>query len=108
VNEGGSYLESKEPTSNESISEHKDVGIDNTIEDGNGMNGWTGAIIGVFFTGVVTYIIEEIKRKRRRKEQEGHAASILFYDLKSIEYYLKEERDSVNLRYSDDWQGIVA
>ena len=32
----------------------------------------------------------------------------MYYDLKSIEDYLKYERSSVNLRYSVDWQSIVA
>lgn len=36
------------------------------------------------------------------------AASQLYYDLKSIEDYLKEETGAVNLRYSSEWQVIVA
>ena len=37
-----------------------------------------------------------------------NAASILYYDLLSIEDYLVNEKDNVNLRYTDDWQDIVA
>ena len=32
----------------------------------------------------------------------------LLYDLCSIENYLKSERSSVNIRYSNDWQDIVS
>ena len=33
---------------------------------------------------------------------------MLLYDLRSIEYYVVHERSSVNLRYTSDWQGLVA
>ena len=42
------------------------------------------------------------------KQQKRLAASQLYYDLKSIEDYLKEETGTVNLRYSNEWQVIVA
>lgn len=45
---------------------------------------------------------------KEKKSQQSHAASILYYDLKSIENYLAHERSSVNLRYSEDWQSMVA
>ena len=32
----------------------------------------------------------------------------MYNDLKSIEKYLADERSSVNIRYSEDWQCIVA
>lgn len=40
--------------------------------------------------------------------QTRQAASVLYYDLKSIESYLKTERSSVNIRYFSEWQSIVA
>lgn len=67
-----------------------------------------GAIIGALVTGVCAFLIERDRRNQEKKTQEGHAASILFYDLKSIEDYMAHERSSVNLRYTVDWQGIVA
>lgn len=69
---------------------------------------FVGAFIGALFTGMVNIFVERYKQKKEEKKQESHAASILLYDLKSIEKYLVEERSSVNLRYSIDWQGMVA
>lgn len=40
--------------------------------------------------------------------QTRQAASVLYYDLKSIESYLKTEGSSVNIRYFSEWQSIVA
>lgn len=63
-----------------------------------------GAVIGIIATllGVwATYLLE-------KRSQENFAAAILYNDLKSIEKYLACERSSVNLRYSDNWQQIVA
>ena len=50
-----------------------------------------------------------IKQQRKLdKKNKMLAASQLYYDLKSIEDYLKEETGAVNLRYSSEWQVIVA
>ena len=67
-----------------------------------------GAIIGAIIGAVGTLIVEKAMHKKEQKEQESHAASILYYDLKSIEDYLLKERSSVNMRYSADWQNMVA
>lgn len=40
--------------------------------------------------------------------QTKQAASVLYYDLKSIESYLKTEGSSVNIRYFSEWQSIVS
>ena len=48
-------------------------------------------------------VIFSISNIRRRMY-----ASVLYYDLKSIESYLKTERSSVNIRYFSEWQSIVA
>ena len=69
---------------------------------------FVAAILGAFFTGVCTWIIEIIKKRGDKKAQEGHAASILYYDLKSIENYLLRERSSVNLRYTNGWQEMIS
>lgn len=63
-----------------------------------------GAIIG-FVASVLGGWIVYTQEKRN---QESFSSSILYNDLKSIERYLAHERSSVNLRYSDDWQHIVA
>lgn len=63
-----------------------------------------GAVIGVIATilgGWVTY-------RREKRNQESMAATILYNDLKSIERYLAHERSSVNLRYSNNWQHMIA
>ena len=67
-----------------------------------------GAIIGAIIGGLTTYFNEERKRKKEYKQIENHAASILYYDLKSIEQYIVNEANMVNLRYSDEWQTMVA
>lgn len=85
---------------------------DKTREEEKGDNKMTdtfaAAILGAFFTGVCTWIIEIIKRRGDKKAQESHAASILYYDLKSIENYLLYERSSVNLRYTNGWQEMIS
>ena len=45
---------------------------------------------------------------RQSGAQTRQAASVLYYDLKSIESYLKTEGSSVNIRYFSEWQSIVA
>lgn len=77
-------------------------------EDGSMVEAFGGALIGAIFTGICTFLIEKHNRKNEEKMEESHAASLLLYDLKSIEYYLTQERSSVNLRYTVNWQGIVA
>ena len=69
-----------------------------------GMTEVLSAILGA----VVTYWFGIRQERKKEKKEESHATSILYYDLKSIEYYLTKERSSVNLRYSNDWQSIVA
>ncbi len=63
-----------------------------------------GAFIGMFATlygGQRAYL-------REKEGQESFSSAILYNDLRSIERYLALERSSVNLRYSDDWQHMVA
>lgn len=64
--------------------------------------------IGTLFGTFLAYLLGMKQQNDNDKKNEAHAASILYYDLKSIENYLKNERCSVNLRYSADWQGIVS
>lgn len=65
-------------------------------------------IIGVFLASILAHVLWIVQEGRRNKESKSHAASILYYDLKSIEGYLVGERSSVNLRYSSEWQQMVA
>lgn len=63
-----------------------------------------GAIVGgvfAFITGIVLNKVEDVNKEKVK-------VSILLYDLKSIENYLAYERGSVNLRYFEDWQKVIA
>lgn len=63
-----------------------------------------GATMGIIAT-LIGVIITYIKMERNQK---SFSAAILYNDLRSIEKYLVHERSSVNLRYSDSWQHMVA
>lgn len=67
---------------------------------------FAGAMIGAIVGGLIIYYVEERKRKKHNIILESHAAMLLYYDLKSIEQYIKED-ELVNLRYSNEWQGMV-
>lgn len=68
------------------------------------ISGFLGAVVG----GICTYLVEKGKRKEETKKLERHAASILYYDLKSLEKYFRETEENVNLRYSSDWQTMLS
>lgn len=67
-----------------------------------------GSIIGALIGGLFSLVVGIILNRRERKNRENHAASILYYDLKSIEEYISSPNNSVNIRYSNDWQEMVA
>lgn len=69
---------------------------------------WLINFICALFGGVCTLVGGVVVYKREKKNQESHAASMLYYDLKSIETYLRCERGSVNLRYTNNWQDTAA
>lgn len=71
------------------------------------VDGLVGAIIGALIGGFITWFSTERAIKKQKQESERNAASILYYDLKSIENYFGYNL-SVNLRYSDKWQDMVA
>ena len=58
-------------------------------------------IVGSLLGGWAAYWLEKRSQKR-------FAATILYNDLKSIERYLEQESGLVNLRYSENWQDMVA
>lgn len=74
------------------------------VEIGGALIGFIGTLCGTF----LAFLLGMKQQNDNDRKSETHAASILYYDLKSIEEYLKFERSSVNLRYSVDWQGVVA
>lgn len=66
------------------------------------------AFIGAIIGALSTYFISEHNRKKDKDSQDTLAASLLYNDLRSIESYLNHSRDSVNMRYSDSWQNMLA
>lgn len=66
------------------------------------------AVVGTLIGGGITYLSQKYFREIDDKKREKHYASMIYYDLKSIETYLSKERSSVNIRYSIKWQYIVA
>lgn len=65
-------------------------------------------LIGVVFGIIASVLSGWMVFQHEKVNKERFAASILYNDLKSIEEYLKSERSFVNLRYSNNWQEIVA
>lgn len=65
-------------------------------------------IIGVFLASGLAHMLWLLQEKKKDKDSKSHASSILYYDLISIETYLEYERSSVNLRYSSEWQRMIA
>ena len=65
-------------------------------------------LIGVLIGAVLAFLIEIFQNRREDINQKSHAASLLYCDLKSIEDYLKNERSSVNIRYSTEWQNMIS
>lgn len=98
----------KEEKQDIEMSEKTDKSNQKRRENSSMGEAFGGAIIGALVTSVCAFFIERDRRKKEKKIQEGHAASMLLYDLRSIEYYVTHERSSVNLRYTDDWQSLVA
>lgn len=81
---------------------------DNIKKNEENENKMVETLSGVIIGAVCTYFIESKKRKDDKKNIERHAATLLYYDLNSIELYLQEEKELVNLRYFNDWQSIMA
>ena len=69
---------------------------------------WLTSLVPALIGGVCTLIGGVFVYRKQNKSQIKHAASVLYYDLKSIERYLRTERSSVNIRYFSEWQLIVA
>ncbi len=57
---------------------------------------------------MITYLFALRTRRKDRDNKLKQYASMLYYDLESIYNYLTEERNLVNLRYSDTWQHILS
>lgn len=69
---------------------------------------WLTSLVPALIGGVCTLIGGVFVYRKQNESQIKHAASVLYYDLKSIEKYLRTERSSVNIRYFREWQLIVA
>ena len=71
------------------------------------MESWGFSLISAIIGGICTLLGGLLVYYRQSGAQTRQAASVLYYDLKSIESYLKTERSSVNIRYFSEWQSIV-
>lgn len=69
---------------------------------------WVISFISAAIGGICTLIGAFWVFKKEQINQEKHAASMLYFDLMSIEDYLKNERGAVNIRYSSDWQNMIS
>lgn len=76
----------------------------NLLYNENLMAAALGAIVG----GFVTFATESYFRKKEARENEKLFASILYYDLMSIMDYVYNEVSSVDVRYSGEWQSLIA
>ncbi len=72
------------------------------------INDMLETLIGVILGAIFTFATEYYIKYKEKKESEKYAASLLYYDLLSIEEYFKYDKISVNLRYSNEWQGMVS
>ena len=73
--------------------------------DSNIISGFGGALIGGFLSIVTTFLSREMDDKQKNK----HNASMLYYDLKSIEKYITNFSELlVDIRYSNDWQIVLS
>ena len=72
------------------------------------MESWDSSLISAIIGGICTLLGGLLVYYRQSGAQTRQAASVLYYDLKSIESYLKTEGSSVNIRYFSEWQSIVA
>lgn len=72
------------------------------------MESWVSSLISAIIGGSCTLLGGWLVYHSQSGAQTKQAASVLYYDLKSIESYLKTEGSSVNIRYFSEWQSIVA
>ena len=66
------------------------------------------SLASAIFGGVCTLLGGLLVYYRQSGAQTRQAASVLYYDLKSIEKYLRTEKSPVNIRYFSEWQSIAA
>lgn len=70
--------------------------------------GMSETLIGVLIGGGITLAVEFSVKLYEKNQLKKHSASLLYYDLKSIEEYLNIENQNVDIRYSTEWQSMVA
>ncbi|MEG2288424.1 MAG: hypothetical protein RSA29_06465 [Clostridium sp.] len=65
-------------------------------------------VLGDLFGGIVIFETEWHTRKCNNKQKEKHYDSMLYYDLKSIEYYEFIDIWSVDIRCYENWHHLFA
>lgn len=66
------------------------------------------AMISTLVGGLITLLGGFLSNYQENYKQRKLAAAVLYYDLKSIEDYLKAENDHVNIRFFKEWQSAVS
>lgn len=65
------------------------------------------SLISALIGGIFTYRATKKSLDNEEAVNKQFSATLLYYDLKSIEKYIREKNKEVNLRYSSDWQKIL-
>lgn len=68
----------------------------------------TGTFVGSFLAITGALWTQRRIDENKEKQEEQNNSLIIFYDLKSIEYYLKYELEPVNIRYLSEWQKVLS
>ena len=69
---------------------------------------WISWLLPASIGGLCTLAGGILAFQEQNKAQIRQASSVLYYDLKSIEKYLRTEKSPVNIRYFSEWQSIAA
>lgn len=73
-----------------------------------GILGGLGTLISVVFTVSSSFNLQKETERENKKNEKMLSAAILYHDIKSIERYIKEDYSHINIRYSSDWQSMIA
>ena len=69
---------------------------------------WISWLLPAIIGGLCTLAGGILAFQEQNKAQIRQASSVLYYDLKSIEKYLRTEKSPVNIRYFSEWRSIAA
>lgn len=73
-----------------------------------GILGGLGTLISVVYTVSSSFDLQNKGKDDEEKREEQFAAAILYNDLRSIERYVRDATNHINIRFSNDWQSMIA